>query len=537
MTDKTSSYTVLCTGGLDSTQNHIYLDNNFPGKASRLVNYEVGLNGGYARLTGFRPLDVIAQEVAPGLAEGKILGVAIFTTTAGSNLFYAMRKKIGVDEYGIYQLDSGTGWIEVTTGLTLSSFGVNKIRYAKFNFGNENWIIFADGANPATLTNGIDWYSLESGNTGGELSPGGDQLIDSPSYVTVFQNHIFLSGDEEYRALVCHSAPQDPFTWTAAAGGGQLPTGFIVNQIKPFRDILYVTGQNNISKITVNGENFVINNVTSNIGCIASDSIVEVNGDLQFMAPDGIRTISGTARIGDVELACISKPIQELVNFLNDSYDLTNLTSVVIRGKSQFRYFISQGDGTDIGRGIIGGLRVSDQLNGWEFGELYGIRASVTDSAYIGREEYIIHGDYNGKVYRQEIGDDFDGNPVVSIYSTPYLTLGEPTLTKLIREITSFYRVDGSYEVSISFDFDWARDNILEPDAYIQANITSGVTYNNGYAYNQGHTYVEGSLSPVITSSVEGSWKSIKINFSTSDTNAPHTIQGFVLEFTPQARR
>lgn len=537
MTDKLAPFTVLCSGGLDSTQNHIYLDNNFPGKASRLVNYEVGLNGGYARLTGFRPLDVIAEEVAPGTTEGKILGVAIFTTTAGSNLFYAMRKKVGVDQYGIYRLDNGIGWTEVTTGLTLSSLGVDKIRHAKFNFGAESWIIFVDGANNATLTNGTDWYALNSTSAGGEPDPGGNQILDAPSYVTVFQNHIFLSGDLSYPAIVCHSAPQDPFTWTAAAGGGQLPTGFIVNQIKPFRDTLYVTGQNNISKITVNGENFVINSVTSNIGCIASDSVVEVNGDLQFMAPDGIRTISGTERIGDVELACISKPIQELVNFLNDSYDLNNLTSVVIRGKSQFRYFVSQGDGTDIGRGIIGGLRVSDQLNGWEFGELYGIRASVTDSAYLGKEEFIIHGDYNGKVYRQEIGDDFDGQPVVSIYSTPYLTLGDPTLRKLVREVTSFYRVEGSYDMSISFDFDWARDDVLEPDAYSQANITSGVTYNNGYLYNQGNTYVGGSLSPVITTSVEGSWKSIKINFSTSDTNAPHTIQGFVIEFTPQARR
>lgn len=536
MTDKVTSIPIICMGGLDSTQNHLLLDNNYPGKASRLVNYEVGLNGGYARLQGFRPLDVNYPEVDPDNAEGPILGVALFTTTVGSNIFISARKLQGSGEYNFYYLDSGTGWTPFVTGLTLNS-GTSKIRHAKFNFGNKNWIIFVDGINNATLTDGTDWYALDSSGTGTDISPGGDQILDTPAYVTVFKNHIFLAGDPLFSGVVCHSAPENPLDWKAASGAGQLNDGFTVNQIKPFRDALYVTGQKNISKITVNNTDFVINPVTTNIGCVAPDSVVEINADLVFLAPDGIRTISATERIGDVELASISKPIQELVNTLENTYNFTNICSVVIRGKSQFRYFISQGDGSDTGKGIIGGLRISDQLNGWEFGELLGIRASVADSDYIGLDEYVIHGDYNGKVYRQEVGDSFDGEPVISIYSTPYLTFGNSHIRKLLRSISTFYRVSGSYDISIRADFDWEAESTLNPTSYVQAATSDNVTYDSGFNYDEGHTYVNDTLSPVIHTEMEGSFFSVRITFSTSDTNSPHTIQGFVLKITPQGDR
>jgi hypothetical protein len=33
--------------------------------------------------------------------------------------------------------------------------------------------------------------------------------------VEVFENHIFLGGDLTSRAVICHSAPADPYNFTA----------------------------------------------------------------------------------------------------------------------------------------------------------------------------------------------------------------------------------------------------------------------------------------------------------------------------------
>ena len=71
---------------------------------------------------------------------------------------------------------------------------------------------------------------------------------------------------------------------------------------------------------------FAQQEVTNNIGCIATDSIIELGGDVLFLASDGIRPIQGTATIGDIELETVSKPVQQLLQSLPDTHDLENMS-------------------------------------------------------------------------------------------------------------------------------------------------------------------------------------------------------------------
>ena len=99
------------------------------------------------------------------------------------------------------------------------------------------------------------------------------------------------------------------------------------------------------------------------------------------MGPDGLRPISGTDRIGDVELETISKSIQSIIADVCINQDLEGLNSVVIRQKSQFRIFFEASEST----GIIGALKQSSAGIGFEFGQLLGITATCADSGYIGQ--------------------------------------------------------------------------------------------------------------------------------------------------------
>ena len=91
-----------------------------------------------------------------------------------------------------------------------------------------------------------------------------------------------------------------------------------------------------------------------------------------FLAPDGLRTVAGTARIGDVELGTVSSNIQNIVSDLAESVNVFTINSVVLREKSQYRLFytnIGAADSTQ--RGIIGTLRP----NGFEWSETRGLRS------------------------------------------------------------------------------------------------------------------------------------------------------------------
>jgi len=57
MADEIQSYKLVCSGGLNSNQNHLYLSEAAAGSATRLVNFEPSLYGGYRRIEGFKLLE------------------------------------------------------------------------------------------------------------------------------------------------------------------------------------------------------------------------------------------------------------------------------------------------------------------------------------------------------------------------------------------------------------------------------------------------------------------------------------------------
>ena len=78
--------------------------------------------------------------------------------------------------------------------------------------------------------------------------------------------------------------------------------------------------------------------VTREIGCLNGHTIQEVGGDIIFLGPDGLRTVAGTEKIGDVELGTISRQVQPRFEGLTD---VDEFDSVVIPDKTQYRIFFS----------------------------------------------------------------------------------------------------------------------------------------------------------------------------------------------------
>ncbi len=554
MPDQIQSYKLVCSGGLNSNENHLDLSDNSPGAATRLVNYEPGLFGGYRRIEGYDDFDSDYGEVTVDgqtTGQGKVLGLAIFKDDVlNTTQVIAARQDAGGTNYSFYYYTHSLGWRKytldhsVTRPMTLNGLTVTKIRHTAFNFGEGNRIVFVDGVNPAIVFNGTNWKEIKSSHAGGydaaNNTAGGTNALNAPALVDVFENHLFLSGHEETRAAVAHSAPKDPYTWTAAAGGGQIAAGFDVVQIKPFRDDLFVFGNNSIKKINVNTSNaFALDQVTANVGCVARDSVMEIGGDLMFLAPDGFRPVAGTSRIGDVELETVSKPIQATLVDIIKNEDMDTLNGVVIRSKSQIRYFI--GDSSTSASdsiGIIGGLTNSSGSIGWEFGELLGIRASCCTSGYIGTSEFILHGDYDGKVYKQEHGTNFNGGDIVSIYATPYLDFGETEQRKVMRKINTFIRAEGPLEMLLSMTYDWGDGSVSTPATYSQASSGAPTRYGGrNISYNATNVLYGGSSKPIMTSDIQGSGFSAQATFVTVGQTEPFSIQGMVFEFTAAGRR
>jgi hypothetical protein len=447
-------------------------------------------------------------------ASSTVSGGGGASVTANYNKFYSLWKY------------TATGWVTINS--STSSVDVVKLRQNINSFTGIEASIICDGVNsPSKLTGST--FSVHP--TGGDYDPTG------ASFTTDFKNHQFYAGFPSSGLgsnILLFSAPNDDDSFANSAGAGNINVGFNITGIAKFRDALYIFGKTKIKKLTGSVKaDYVLSEVTDNVGCIATDSIIEIGGDVLFLASDGIRPIQGTARIGDVELETISKPVQQLLQNLPSTHDLNNMSSVVIRNKSQFRYFFPKTTtaASDTG-GIVGGLRFADRRVGWEFGELLGIRAFSSTSGLIDNVEVVLHGDLNGEIYKQESGNTFAGGDVTAVYASPFLYFDSTEKRKVYQHVSLFTRPEGASTINLGIAYDWDDPNVADPTTYplTTAGALSRYTTTNSLYDNTAFTW-DGSTSPVLESNIQGSGRAISLVITSTGTQAPYSIAGFSVTY------
>ena len=421
----------------------------------------------------------------------------------------------GIATAGAVTIGSGAGQYRPSNP-TLT--GVTKIRFEKINFGTPK-IVLTDGINPAATYDGTNYIQIVDSNA-----------PTDPTIAAEFQNHLFLAGDPTEVSNLYFSAPTAETDFDPANGAGVINVGFEIVAIKKFRNVLYIFGNNNIKRLVgENSANFTLETVTSNLGCLATDSVVELGGDLLFLAPDGIRPIGGTNKIGDVNLETISKNIQSAINTIITTEELTTLTAVIIRAKSQFRYMFSSVGST----GIIGALREYQGQYTFEFGQTSGLECTCADSGYIGTKEFVIHGDSTGKVFQQESGNAFDTSNILSVYKTPFIYMDNPEQRKNYYSVSTYMSSEGINSISLGVTYDYEGTEVLNPQNLAIDLSSPASFYDSGTniaIYDTTDIY-DGNPSPVESSTFSGSGKSVSFRYVTDDTNPSHSIQGYTVTY------
>ena len=515
MTDRLQVAKILSGGGLYTNENYLALSDNLPGAATALVNFEVGQYGGYRRVSGYKYLD--SSHTRP-TGTGAALGVFIY-----NGFVYSARKKSSGTDYDVSKYQSGSGWSSTSLTAGQSATNVVRVRGLNHSFTGSKTLILTDGINfPMKLVD-TTWTKLN-----------GSSDVDNAKFAEVYRNHLFFAGMSQEPQLLVFTAPNSDSDFTAASGAGVINVGFDIMGIKRFRDALYIFGKTNIRKLTGSSTaNFSLAEVSSSVGCLASDSIVEIGGDVLFLAPDGIRTIQATERIGDIELATISKPIQNALQLIDIDFTYEQLVALVVKEKSQFRFLFGKSTLTAPNTsGFIGALRTSDQRSGWEFGDLRGFQANCATSGYIGDDEFVLHGDFDGHIYKQEQGGTFQDNNVFASYKTPFLDFGNTEIRKLFNKVSIFTRPEGDNTFLVTADYDWDDADIFSPNDYSITSTGARAEYRDTQTqYNTAGFVYGGATKPVIRQSIQGSGRAMLLRFVTTASANPFSIFGFSIQY------
>ena len=515
MADNIRSFLAPCAGGLVNNQDYLTQASQMPGSAIRMINYEPAIEGGYRRISGYTN----TYGTVPGESGTPVLGVSVFSDL--NDGIFACRKPTSGNNYFHYWSNSSSSWVTPSTAGSPTMVGVNKVRFEKFNWGTPK-LILTDGVNPAASWDGTTYTQLNS-----------TEAPSAPKFCETFSNHLFLAGDSSELNMLYFSAPLDETDFTPAGGAGVINVGFEIVTIKSFRDQLYIFGVNNIKRL--NGNNiadFVLSDVTKNLGCVSSDAVVEFNGDILFLGPDGIRPVTATERIGDIELGTLSKPVQSIFEAYSRNEDLDSITMMVVNRKSQFRLFFSNAESL----GLIGSLRRAGQQGlGFEYSQLVGVEVSCGDTGYIDTEEFVIHGDSTGKVHRQETGTSFNTEPIFSLYQTPYVYMDDPIVRKIFYDVHTYMRSEGEVTVNIGVEYDYGDSNVLIPFNF--GFTTAGAASYWGIASYDTSDIYDGNPSPVRKTNLNGSGSSISLTYVTTEDQPSHTIQSYVVSYALADRR
>jgi hypothetical protein len=561
-----SPYVFPLEGGLVLNKSNFSIE---PGMALELENFEPDSAGGYRRINGYTrwglEVPYTNSPAEPVLMsafyKGEVVaarGESVYRSTDSNTL---LKTPVGTTETTLV-VDSTSGfsdtgtliidseYVEYTgltdtefTGCTRGALGTvafnhllnseviqywttiesGRVGAKKYSFVTGALIgplklIYCDGANPASLWDGSTVTSIS-----GPLAPA------DPQYLTDFKNAGFYAGMSSNPQEIVYTAPASPDDFDPANGAGSFVVDEPVTGMTVFRDSMYIFSASRIYRLTGSSQaDYVLTPITRNIGCRNGWTIKEFAGDIVFLGPDGLRTIAGTDKIGDVELGSISKQVQEL---FQDENKVDQFDSLVIPNKTQYRIFFS--DLTTLPENTKG-VTCTRKENGYEYATTKSIKPSCTDTEeYLG-EYFVIFGGFNGYVYRLEDGTTFDGRPVIGRYRSADITAGDPGIRKAFQRIIINYKPEGTVSTNLYVRYDYESSEVPRPDAYPFDSTRIVALYGTG---RYGFVTYGGQSNPLIRQAIEGSGFSVALRVIDQGLSDPYSLKGFQLEFTTAARR
>ena len=502
-----------CEGGLVLNRSTFMMQ---AGEALELQNFEPDIEGGYRRINGFSKY-VSAIVPSTSSSSEKVLMVA----TVGDSVLAARGTKIYSATAG------GSSWTLQDTRSSTPS----KYRFERFNFENSDKLILVDGVNYPSVFTVSDLSHVDVSTAS----------VEGSKFVAAFKNHMFYAGKSSTPQTIVYSSGgnEDDFSTSGSLPSGSINVDDTITGLKVFRDNLFIFCQNRIFKLSGSSGggsgDFAITPVTRNIGCINGDTIQEFAGDLIFLGPDGLRTVAGTARIGDVELGTISANVQSI--FDENLTSASEFESVVIPDKTQYRIFFTK-DGT--GQNTTKGVMCVMKGHKFEFAEIRGIKPASTDSFVKSGDVIVLHGDYaNGYVYRQESGNDFDGTAIMAKYRSPDLTFNDAGIRKHMQRVVVNFAPESTIDADLFLRYDYESADSARPAAYALdsgdiAAIYGTTTY--GTSSSSLGTY-GGASQPLVRQAVEGSGFAVALRVNDGGSTAPYSLKGFQLEYQLGARR
>jgi len=540
-------YALSCEGGLDKSSSSFELLRK-PGAATLLENFEVDIAGGYRRVNGYTALG--GDSAANPSSDNDILGLHVYADGV-----------IACTSTNIYFSLDGTSWLQINRDSVAG--------------GGDNYSTFTGRSALTRTSQGKAHFATYEGDTaygeviitdeGSAVKPfyfkmtGTGALSDRtyfakeitvdgsvyPKFCTIHDKHLVVGGSSTEPNGIHYSGTSDIDDFSSTGSGTIILDDQVVG-LRSFREDLIIFCQNSIWKLSNinNSSTIAVEPITKNIGCLDGKSIQEIGGDLVFLAPDGIRTLAGTVRIGDVELGTVSRAIQPVIKNIADNIGTYNISSIVIRDKSQYRLYYGTSSTGGSSRGIIGTLKTNEQgFTQFQWSETVGIDASAAAASGFNSSgvEKHYHGDYDGRVFNHDTGDNFldsgsTASNIIAKYQTPDLDYGDLGTLKTLKYVKLSITPEGTVDTTLRIRYNFDDLNSPQPSDYSLSIPKPSLFGTAVFGATAAHKFGAAS-DPITRQVIEGSGHSNYFRVFSDNQNSPYTVNGIYIDYAPSGRQ
>lgn len=407
---------------------------------------------------------------------------------------------------------TGGGTVTLSGAQSAITFAApsGRFEFVNHNFSgsaSSNRMYGCDGKNRAFEFDGTVFVPIATGMT-----------ADVPTHITAHKNQLFLS----FVGSVQHSAPGNPYLWSAVTGAGEIALGDTVTGFMPQpggaqEAALAIFTRNNTSILYGSGPlNWQLNAANQEAGAIAYT--IQRMGPTVVMDDRGISSMQTTQAYGNFASATLSQRVQ---TWLTERRGLV-AASCIARDKNQYRLFFSDGSAlycTFYNGEVVGMMPQVFPDN---------VECIVSQELSTG-SEVTYFGSDDGVVYQLDKGTSFDGDAIEAyIYLAFNSSKGHRTL-KQYRRAAFEVAGEGYGQFNFTYELGYGSTRIEQPGTQTLEVSLSSVFWDS-FVWDafqwDGQTLIPGDVD------MTGSGENVSIIVrSESDYYAPIKISGVTLHY------
>ena len=316
-----------------------------------------------------------------------------------------------------------------------------------------------------------------------------------------------------------HSGDASPFVWSVVTGAAELAMGDdITAVIEMISDALIIfTRQRTFVLYGSGTSDWDLRVASRDTGAI--EWTAQKIGDIRYLDDRGLTGLQAVQSYGNFADATFSNLVQTII----DEKITTAKASVVVRDKSQYWLFFS--DGT----GLIAGFK-GNKLIGFTTFDFKQNVSTVFEGEMSDGSTGVFFGCDDGYLYRINKGNSLDGSVLEHALVFPYYHYGTPSQDKQYRKLFAEIEYEGPATIYVQVDFSYGSADVKLPDT--QSVTVQGASGQYGVDYWNQFLW-QGQIISTDGIDIDGEGENMAIwLYGNSSTSAPHKVTGFRVQYS-----